>query len=201
MTDRDPRTPAGDYSSDSSDRYRPFDDPTHPSWYSDASAPPATPGPTTAGQSAAERNPYADQPLAGPYTNGQPQYPIHGQYPVIANQPGGQHPSGYGTGAGQDGRQAGHPYPGAGSYPYSPGGRDRPSTGLGVTSMVLGIVGVATGGFLFIPQILAIIFGHLSLSKEPAGRGFAIAGLVMGYLGLIVVLFVLFGLFAFIIGY
>jgi hypothetical protein len=175
-----------------SDEYRPFDDPKHPSWYTDPNAP-AEPAPPQPGGSSAVRNPYADQPLAGPYSDGQPQYPIHGGYPVVANQPGqqgqqrpGQNPydfnhaqgrgygpsAPYGQGGMQPGRSAGTPYP---------GGEAR-STGFGITSMVLGIGGVATFGFLFVPQILAIIFGHISMAKEPHGKGFAVAGLIMGYL-------------------
>lgn len=68
------------------------------------------------------------------------------------------------------------------------------SSGLAITSMVLGIL-----GFLgcCIPHIsgilvlLAIIFGHIAISKnnaDPArfgGKGMARTGLVMGYLGLL----------------
>ncbi|MGO1884729.1 MAG: DUF4190 domain-containing protein [Citricoccus sp.] len=53
---------------------------------------------------------------------------------------------------------------------------------MAIAALVLGIVGVVTGGFLFVPQILAIILGHLSLNKDRQSRAFAIAGLVMGYL-------------------
>lgn len=153
--------------SESSDDYRPFNDPKHPSWYSDAAAPSA---PQHApGQDAAARNPYADQPLAGPYGNGQPQYPIQGQYPVVANGP----------------RQPGNPYPrpGAGAYGADVhGAGGAPANGMAIAAMVLGIIGVVTGGFLLVPQVLAIILGHLSLNKDRQSRGFAIAGLVMGYL-------------------
>lgn len=51
--------------------------------------------------------------------------------------------------------------------------------------MVLGIVGIS---------IVAIILGHISLSQikksggTQAGRGFAIAGLVLGYVGLVLFL-------------
>lgn len=181
MSDRDPRQHGGQ-SSESSDGDRPFNDPHHPSWYSDPSAPatPATPQ-QSPGQQAAARNPYANQPLAGPYGNGQGQYPIQGEYPVIAN-PSGQGGAGnpYGSRAGHtgpwdaSGRQAGSPFPTAG-HPAQP-------SGLAVASMVLGIVGVVTGGFLFVPQILAVILGHVSLNRDRQSRGFAIAGLVMGYL-------------------
>lgn len=176
-----------------SDAYRPFDDPKHPSWYTDPEAPggPSTPPPP--GSSPAPRNPYADQPLAGPYGDGQPQYPIHGGYPVVANQPGRQDrprpvqnpydvthgqaggyggPGAHGQGGMQPGRRGGAPYP---------GGESRPA-GLGITAMVLGIAGVVTFGFLAVPQLLAIVFGHLSLAREPHGKGFAVAGLIMGYL-------------------
>jgi hypothetical protein len=92
-----------------------------------------------------------------------------GQNPYDFNH--GQ-PDPYGPGRMQPGRTVGTPYP---------GGQTR-STGLGITAMVLGIAGVVTFGFLFVPQILAIVFGHISLSKEPHGKGFAVAGLIMGYL-------------------
>jgi hypothetical protein len=65
----------------------------------------------------------------------------------------------------------------------------RPTSGLAITALVLGILGGA---------ILAVIFGHVALSdirktgKE--GRGMAVAGLVLGYIEtafwvLIIVLF------------
>lgn len=171
MSDPDPyQHGTQDQRPEASGDYRPFNDPKHPSWYSDASAPQAPQAQRpqySPGQEAAAHNPYADQPLSGPYGNGQPQYPIHGQYPVIANQqrqPGNPHPA---TGRGAQGAYGG---PGA------------PVNGMAIAAMVLGIVGVVTGGFLFVPQILAIILGHLSLNKDRQSRGFAIAGLIMGYL-------------------
>ncbi|WP_413542494.1 DUF4190 domain-containing protein [Citricoccus nitrophenolicus] len=161
MSDPDPRQHG--QPTESSDDYRPFNDPRHPSWYSDTTAQHAAPAPQRSpGQEAAARNPYAEQPLAGPYANGQPQYPINGQYPVIANEQ----------------RQAGSPHPA--SHPASVPGA--PVNGMAIAALVLGIVGVVTGGFLFVPQILAIILGHLSLNKDRQSRAFAIAGLVMGYL-------------------
>jgi hypothetical protein len=57
------------------------------------------------------------------------------------------------------------------------------TNGLAVTSMVLGIVGLLSFGFV---SIGAIITGHLALAGQKAkdgfGRGQAIAGLIMGYL-------------------
>ena len=83
--------------------------------------------------------------------------------------PGG--PGSYGT----------DPY---GATPYGAGapGPGAPANGMAIAAMVLGIVGVVTGGMLFLPQILAIILGHVGLNKDRQSRGFAIAGLVMGYL-------------------
>lgn len=57
--------------------------------------------------------------------------------------------------------------------------------GLAIASMVLGIVWV-----YWIGSILAVIFGHIALKQidtsggTQTGRGMAIAGLVLGYIGL-----------------
>jgi hypothetical protein len=56
--------------------------------------------------------------------------------------------------------------------------------GLSIASMVLGISSVILGWFI-IPQIAAIITGHLALRREPSGKGMSIAGLVLGYLCLL----------------
>ena len=65
-------------------------------------------------------------------------------------------------------------------YNYGPVGR---TSGLAIASMVLGIVWV-----YWIGSILAVIFGHVSLSQISKdetlrGKGMAIAGLVLGYVG------------------
>lgn len=68
--------------------------------------------------------------------------------------------------------------------------RPAPSSGSGlaVSSMVCGILGLFTLG---LTSIIAVITGHLALSKIKSsngaigGRGMAIAGLVTGYLGLL----------------
>ena len=69
------------------------------------------------------------------------------------------------------------------------------TNGLAVTSMILGILWVCWVG-----SLLAVIFGHVGLSQikksngTQAGRGFAIAGLVLGYLGIaFLILALLFG--------
>jgi len=57
---------------------------------------------------------------------------------------------------------------------------------MAVASLVLGIVSLLGGAILFVPMVLAIVFGHIAHSrirKDPSldGAGLAIAGFVMGY--------------------
>lgn len=66
------------------------------------------------------------------------------------------------------------------------------TSGLAIASMVLGIVSLACGGlgFLLIPPILAVIFGNVALDRVAEGgglvkgRGMAIAGIVLGWIGI-----------------
>ena len=65
-------------------------------------------------------------------------------------------------------------------YPYA---RPTRTSGLAIASMVLGILWI-----YWIGSILAVIFGHIAInqaSKDPSitGKGMAIAGLVLGYIG------------------
>ncbi len=61
------------------------------------------------------------------------------------------------------------------------------NSGLAITSLVLGILAMA--GFIFLAGIPAIITGHMARGrarKEPSvygGAGFALAGLILGYVG------------------
>ena len=121
---------------------------------------------------------YAEPPVAGtpyvgepqpapPYPQPYPQpYPPQG-YPPPAY---GQHPPPY-------------PYP----YPYPPA---RSTNGMAIASMVLGIVWV-----YWIGSILALIFGYLALSEirksKQAGEGMAIAGIVLGWIGVGILVIVL----------
>ncbi len=72
--------------------------------------------------------------------------------------------------------------------------RPNESSGLAIASLVLGILGFFTLGLTSIP---AAISGHLSLSKIKksagaiAGRGMAVAGLVLGYVSLVFAICVL----------
>jgi hypothetical protein len=63
--------------------------------------------------------------------------------------------------------------------------------GLALTSFILGIIGILFTFLFFvgvIPAILSVVLGHLSLQQIrqsggwQRGRGFAIAGTIMGYL-------------------
>ena len=86
------------------------------------------------------------------------------------------------------------PLPGPGpeyAYPafYPLSARGRRTSGLAVASMVLGIVWV-----YWIGSLLAVVFGHIALAqmkRDPGftGRGMAVAGLVLGYVGLALLAF------------
>lgn len=69
-----------------------------------------------------------------------------------------------------------------------------PTNGLAIASMVCGIVGYCTCYFVGILGIPAVICGHLALTQirnspvPMGGRGMAIAGLILGYLGILITL-------------
>ncbi|WP_028267964.1 DUF4190 domain-containing protein [Arthrobacter sp. MA-N2] len=143
--------------------------------------PPAAPAADQSGE-----NPYGEQPFASPAASGpygQPQQP----HEPFGRQQGG--PSQFG--------QPASPYPqvpqGQPGYgqPASPYGQPAyygmpaEPKGLSIASMCCGIAVFIGFGFFFLPQIAAVILGHMALKKEPAGKGMAIAGLVMGYLGIV----------------
>lgn len=80
------------------------------------------------------------------------------------------------------------------SLPISSAPGPKTTQGLAVASLVLGIISLVGGGIFLIPPILAVVFGHLALSRASkdrslGGGGLAVGGLVTGYLG-----FVLFGI-------
>ena len=69
--------------------------------------------------------------------------------------------------------------------------QQKSTDGFAITSMVLGILAVLSCYFGIILGTIAVIFGHVSLSKmkkNPGlqGKGMAIAGLVCGYIGILV---------------
>ena len=109
-----------------------------------------------------------------PRGSGQDAYGEPGQYGTLYSQPVspyGQQPGPYG--------QPASPY----GQPAYYGMQAEPKT-LSIASMVCGIASVIMG-WILIPQVAAIITGHMALKREPAGRGMAIAGLVLGYLCLL----------------
>ncbi len=67
------------------------------------------------------------------------------------------------------------------------------TNGLAVTSLILGILWVCWLG-----SVLAVIFGHVALSQikksgnVQGGKGLAVAGLVLGYLGVVTLIFAIF---------
>lgn len=93
--------------------------------------------------------------------------------------------------AGQYAGQYGSPY-GQPSY-Y---GMAAAPKNLSIASLCCGIAVFVGFGVFLLPQVAAVILGHMALRREPSGRGFAIAGLVMGYIGiaLTILVIVVFGL-------
>ena len=132
---------------------------------------PGQPAPSQ-GQFSSPYPPIYGESDRAPYGSGQPAYgqqaPPYGQ-PSPYAQPGS--PNAYGQPA----------YYGAPAAPKS----------LSIASMCCGIAALVGFGFFLLPQLAAVILGHLALRREPAGRGMAIAGLVMGYVGIAVTILVL----------
>ncbi|MCP1411761.1 DUF4190 domain-containing protein [Paenarthrobacter sp. A20] len=126
-------------------------------------------------QSAYTPGDYSQQPPS-PY--GQPPSPYQ-QQQAFGQQPYGQQPYGQPSPYGQPAYYAMQAEP----------------KGLSIASMCCGIAIFVGFGFFILPQIAAVILGHLALKREPAGKGMAIAGLVMGYIG--VALTVIFGIIFF----
>ena len=56
--------------------------------------------------------------------------------------------------------------------------------GLSITSMVLGIASLVMGWTFLVP-IAGMVTGFMGLKREPAGKGFAVTGLILNGLCLI----------------
>lgn len=88
------------------------------------------------------------------------------------------------------------------SYPQPPPYvvmQSPPSSGWAVASLVFGVIGLFTGWCLLgIPCLAAVVMGHVGMagtkSGRKSGRGMAVAGLVMGYVGLAPAIIVFFWL-------
>ncbi|MFC9704623.1 DUF4190 domain-containing protein [Streptomyces sp. NPDC056943] len=88
---------------------------------------------------------------------------------------------------------SGYAYPSYGGGYGQPPGFQQPSNGMGIASMVLGIVavvGFCLYGVNIILGILALIFGIIGLKKagrgEATNRGMALAGVILGSVGIVV---------------
>jgi Domain of unknown function (DUF4190) len=155
-----------------------------------------------------DQGPSATQPIAQPESPQQPytgQQPDTGQQPHVGQQPytgqaapdRGQYSSPYPPIYGQPAAPYGQPSPYA--QPGSPNAYGQPAyygappapKSLSIASMCCGIAALVGFGFFLLPQLAAVILGHMALRREPAGRGMAIAGLVMGYVGIAVTILVL----------
>lgn len=125
------------------------------------------------------RPPSSDAPPAFTPPHGPPAAPPPPSFPEQYGQNTyGQPPSPYSQPPGPY-AQPGNPYGQAGYY----GMPVEPKT-LSIASMVCGIASVIMG-WILLPQIAAIVTGHLALKREPAGKGMSITGLVLGYLCLL----------------
>lgn len=132
---------------------------------------------------------YAAPPPFAPPSAGQVPY---GQGYTQPGQPHYGQP-GYGQpGYGQYG-QPPYPPPGYGAYPYPPPGYWAPqvgTNGMAIASMVLGILWI-----YWIGSVLALIFGYAArsqLKRNPQnGGGFAIAGIVLGWVGIATLILVI----------
>jgi hypothetical protein len=87
-------------------------------------------------------------------------------------------------------------YPHQQPVPYPVVVSPRPTSGKATAALIMGIVSVLGGACLVIPPFVAVGLGHLARREtrtgQRGGNGMAVAGLIMGYLG--VVAWLLFGL-------
>jgi hypothetical protein len=111
----------------------------------------------------------------------------HGEQPPSYSQGHGQQsPSPYGPAHGHPGRAGYNAYGQPGYY----GVPAEPKV-LSIASLCCGIAALVGFGFFLLPQIAAVILGHMALAREPGGRGLAIAGLVLGYVGIALTILVI----------
>lgn len=135
-------------------------------------------------------------PASPPSSPGYSPYPTHPTYPGV---PGGPPPTGYPSAYGAvppspTGFPAASAMPGPfpGAYPpgYGTPVARRRNNGFAIASLTLALIGIV---FCFTPvlSVLAIVFGHLAQKRIKAsqgtegGQGLATAGLVVGYLTLV----------------
>ncbi|MCB5293319.1 DUF4190 domain-containing protein [Arthrobacter sp. SO3] len=169
-----------------------------PAQESDVPAPPKAPSwPATA---KIEQPGYGQQPNDTPGQSGE-QY---GQPAPGYSQPADAYGTPYGTpygaapqppfgqqpyGAPPQYGQPGSPFNAYGQPSYY--GVPPESKGLSIASLCCGIAAFVGLGIFLLPQLAAVILGHLALKREPSGRGMAIAGLVLGYVGIALTILVI----------
>lgn len=168
---------------------------------------PAPPTPSTAETLKLDKPEYGQQPYGNPARSGeqfgrpdpdynQPADPYGTPYGAAPQQLFSQQPptQTYGQPPTQPYGQQQPPYgapaygqPGSPFNAYGPpsyyGVPPEPKS-LSIASLCCGIAVFVGLGFFLLPQFAAVILGHLALKREPAGRGMAVAGLVMGYVGI-----------------
>lgn len=144
----------------------------------------------------------------GPYDRPDPDYsqptdPYGTPYGAAPQQPFGQQQYGHQPYGGPDQQQYGQQSFGAPAQ-YGPSGGPfnaygQPAyyglppepKGLSIASLCCGIAAFVGLGFFLLPQLAAVILGHMALKREPASKGMAVAGLVLGYVGIALTLLVI----------
>jgi Domain of unknown function (DUF4190) len=161
-----------------------FDPPSSappPSFEPPSSAPPPTGGSPQAGgppQPPSQPPGYGPPPPAAPPGYGQPP-PGYGQQPPGYGPPP---PAGYGQPPGYGGPPP-PPYATYGAQPYVA----RKTNGFAIASLILGALWI-----YWVGSILALVFGYIGKSQidksgdTQDGRGLAIAGIVLGWIGVAV---------------
>ncbi|MET3950837.1 DUF4190 domain-containing protein [Arthrobacter sp. UYEF36] len=125
----------------------------------------------------APQQPFGQQPF-GQQPSGQQPYGAQGQQQYGQQQYGA--PVQYG--------QPGSPFNAYGQPAYY--GVPPEPKGLSIASLCCGIAAFVGLGFFLLPQLAAVVLGHMALKREPSGKGMAIAGLVLGYVGIALALLV-----------
>lgn len=65
------------------------------------------------------------------------------------------------------------------------------NTGMGIASLVCGVIAICTLGGFIIPEILGIIFGIIAIRDKTAKNGLPIAGLVMSIISLLLLVLIM----------
>ena len=159
-----------------------------PAQESDVPAPPTPPATSMFEQQGYGQRPYGTPDQAGgQYGQSAPDYSQpddpYGTPAQYNQQPYGQQPYAQQPhGAAPQYGQPGTPFNAYGQPAYY--GVPPEPKGLSIASLCCGIAAFVGLGFFLLPQLAAVILGHMALKREPSGKGMAIAGLVMGYVAI-----------------